>query len=243
MWNPGTPTGTMAGQAHGSARYDTQAWYPGDSYVDSIGLDVYDWGNGSYPTQTVGPVGEPDAGPAAGQLGVISNGQDGLASWAQFASTHGKQLAFPEWGLQQWLAGSTYIGGGDDPFFVTSMANYHGLQLPHAGHVGGPWPGRVRCRRLRAARTLSRTASLQSPDVSRTTFLFYFGSTNTGTGGTQGTGSGSTGGIAGRRGSAASIRRRRRSPGSAGRSSSGPTRTTRRCSARSRRASTPPSRR
>ncbi len=196
MWNPGTPTGTMAGQAAASASYDTQAWYPGDSYVDSIGLDVYDWGNGSYPTQTAAPWGNRTLAQQQANWAYIQSGQDGLASWSQFASTHGKQLAFPEWGLQQWLEGSTYIGGGDDPLFVTSMANFMAANCLMQAMWEDPGQG-VFDADSYAGGTLARTASLQAPDVSRTTFQFYVGNTNTGTGGTQNTGSGSTGGTPG----------------------------------------------
>lgn len=73
------------------------AW-PGDAYVDIVGVDSYDhWGTWDE------------------QL----NGNQGLAYWANFARTHGKQFSVPEWGL----VGPT-PGNGDNPSYVTNMYNF-----------------------------------------------------------------------------------------------------------------------
>ncbi len=80
--------------------------YPGDQYVDYIGLDVYDksW---------------------------IANWEDPVARWndfmdqpyglrwhRDFAAQHGKPMTFPEWGLVSQPQGH---GGGDNPYFIEQM--------------------------------------------------------------------------------------------------------------------------
>ena len=89
------------------ARPDTM--YPGDAYVDSIGLDVYDsmWGNST-------------ATPAE-RWSNVQNGTYGLDWWATFAAAHGdKPLSFPEWGTYG-VADQNGGGGGDNPLFVTNL--------------------------------------------------------------------------------------------------------------------------
>jgi hypothetical protein len=85
------------------------AAYPGDAYVDYIGLDVYD--------QAWDADGKPVADPAVRWQQLVTN-PGGLAWQAAFAAAHHKQLSYPEWGLAQRKDGH---GGGDDPTFVTNM--------------------------------------------------------------------------------------------------------------------------
>lgn len=63
-------------------------FWPGDAYVDIIGVDCYAWW-GHYAS---------------------------LPGWVSFAKAHGKQLSFPEWGLNP--ATNT-----DDPAFIRNMNN------------------------------------------------------------------------------------------------------------------------
>jgi hypothetical protein len=85
------------------------AAYPGDAYVDYIGLDVYD--------QAWGPNGAPITDPAARWQQLV-NEQGGLAWQASFAAAHHKPLSFPEWALTERADGH---GGGDDPYFIQQM--------------------------------------------------------------------------------------------------------------------------
>jgi Malectin domain/Carbohydrate binding domain len=72
--------------------------YPGDAYVDIIGVDSYDhWGDWN------------------SQL----NGNQGLAYWASFARTHGKKFSVPEWGLV-----GAAPGNGDNAAYITNMFNF-----------------------------------------------------------------------------------------------------------------------
>ncbi|HLG66997.1 MAG TPA: glycosyl hydrolase, partial [Acidimicrobiales bacterium] len=109
LWNP-----TRGGNV------DLTAYWPGDADVDLVGLDVYDTEWASYP----GAQAEFD------QMETQPYGLDWLAS---FAAAHGKAMAFPEWGLG-WgpsapnsgpvTAAGTQVCGGDDPTFVTDMAQW-----------------------------------------------------------------------------------------------------------------------
>lgn len=80
--------------------------YPGDAYVDYIGMDVYDQGWG------------PDWQEPAARWNKLVNEPYGLAWQAAFASEHGKPISFPEWGLSIRPDGH---GGGDDPYYIEHM--------------------------------------------------------------------------------------------------------------------------
>lgn len=94
--------------------------WPGDSYVDVVGVDYYDqwpvlnneqaWD--SYYNQL-----EPDGGPT------------GLGAWLAFAEAHGKKLALPEWGVS-----TAYGGGGDDPFFIAKMFQFFATNASHIAY-------------------------------------------------------------------------------------------------------------
>ncbi len=62
--------------------------YPGDAYVDVVGMDFY------YGLNTL--TNDPDPDTAFQEM--LDNGLSAIAS---MAATHGKQLAFPEWGVNQ----------------------------------------------------------------------------------------------------------------------------------------------
>ncbi len=93
-------------------------YYPGNSYVDYIGLDVYDISLGTYPG-------------AQANFAVLETESDGLNWLASFAAANSKQIVLPEWGLG-WgnsAPGSgpvsnpgNIVSGGDDPTFVNDMA-------------------------------------------------------------------------------------------------------------------------
>lgn len=80
--------------------------YPGDAYVDYIGLDAYDqdwlpgWENPTTRWQN------------------LMDQPHGLRWHRDFAAAHGKPMTFPEWGL---FARPDGHGGGDDPYFIEKM--------------------------------------------------------------------------------------------------------------------------
>jgi len=77
--------------------------YPGDDYVDIIGLDVYD--------QNKWPIFND---PVERWNKVIVNGDHGLAWLKQFADAHNKPMSIPEWGACSDKA-------GDNPYFIEQM--------------------------------------------------------------------------------------------------------------------------
>jgi hypothetical protein len=90
----------------GTNPYPLEDAYPGDAYVDIVGMDVYDediWWK----------IADPDARWEQEYL-TSDHGLDWLKS---FASAHGKSVSIPEWGT----GGS---GSGDDPAFVSHMHDW-----------------------------------------------------------------------------------------------------------------------
>lgn len=85
-----------------------ESFYPGNAYVDIIGVDQYDaFCNGSNPPISASRwsnlMNEPDASNTS------------LDAIAAFAQQNGKPLSIPEWGL---------TSTGDDPYFVQGMAAF-----------------------------------------------------------------------------------------------------------------------
>ena len=82
------------------------SYYPGNSVVDVIGVDIYDSGMPGNPTD-----------PAA-RWAALAGEPGGLDQIAAFARQHGKPLSFPEWGVVNAADG----GLDDDPAYVTGIA-------------------------------------------------------------------------------------------------------------------------
>ena len=107
----------------GDQQFPAEAAWPGDAFVDQIGVDVYDesWRAGTYPW----PAGTDAAGIANRQNEVwtkeIYGGPHGLAFWSRFARQHGKPLAVCEWAVKNRPNGH---GGMDDPNFVEQMHRF-----------------------------------------------------------------------------------------------------------------------
>lgn len=86
---------------------DPERLYPGDAFVDMIGIDLYD--------QSWSPNART---PDARWTNVRTSGY-GLDWFLRFAETHGRPVSFPEWGVGTRPDGH---GGGDDPLFVREAA-------------------------------------------------------------------------------------------------------------------------
>ncbi|WP_462189293.1 MULTISPECIES: glycoside hydrolase family 26 protein [unclassified Frankia] len=91
--------------------HSSGAWavYPGDQYVDIIGIDSYD----QWPAST-------DDAAFASQC----HAETGLCSTIAFARQHGKQFSVPEWGLvgkSDTGAGRAGRAGGDNPVYIRNM--------------------------------------------------------------------------------------------------------------------------
>ena len=91
-WNPNACT-----QSIPYANY-----YPGNQYVDMIGLDLYDQG-----------CNQPNTALTFSQL---SSETYGLSAFETFAASQGKPLSLPEWGLVS-------SPGGDDPQYIQGIAS------------------------------------------------------------------------------------------------------------------------
>jgi hypothetical protein len=85
--------------------------YPGDAYVDLIGMDVY---NESW---------DPNITTPAARWNQLMNESHGLKWHATFAAAHHKWISFPEWGTGVRRRYPS-IGGGDDPYFIQQMYNW-----------------------------------------------------------------------------------------------------------------------
>ena len=97
----------------GYRRVPFASYYPGDDVVDIVGIDQYDG-------MAIAPHPVPTT--PAGRWSALVMQQWGLGDLMAWASSHGKPLSIPEWGLMQ--AGSANgTGGGDDPTFVNAIAD------------------------------------------------------------------------------------------------------------------------
>lgn len=102
-----------------------KAW-PGDDFVDYVGLDVYDasWAKDTYPIPKDASADEALARRKRVWDSVLNNESYlGLPYWVKFNAKHKKPLVICEWGVCQ-LKGKDNHGGGDNVFFVEQMFNF-----------------------------------------------------------------------------------------------------------------------
>jgi len=99
VWNPDAAAFTEAG-------YNVALAYPGNAYVNVIGLDAYDesWLSPLTPTNAWNNTTAP-----------------ALNAAHAFAAAQGKPLAFCEWGIAFLSDGA---GLGDDPLYINNMAAF-----------------------------------------------------------------------------------------------------------------------
>ena len=83
-------------------------FYPGDAYVDIIGVDQYD------------STGETIPPPGPTRFAALAAQPEGLDAVEAFAIAHGKPLSIPEWGTTTQGANP----GGDDSYYVQGMAAF-----------------------------------------------------------------------------------------------------------------------
>ena len=142
-WNPGLGV---------SSGVDLEQAWPGDAYVDYIGLDLYDdsYAPATYPWPSSSSDATIESLHQKVWDTVFLNGPLGLVHWRAFSRRHRTPLAFPEWGLD---GRKDHHGGEDNPFFVAQMysfitdpANnvawhaYFDVQAPDGHHQLGPQP-------------------------------------------------------------------------------------------------------
>jgi hypothetical protein len=100
----------------GKSVVDPRKAWPGDSYVDIVGVDAYDM----WPGAT-------DEASWAEQY----SGAYGLKFWSDFAKDHGKKISVPEWGLYPTNTAST---GGDNAFFISKMQGFFKEEGSHLAY-------------------------------------------------------------------------------------------------------------
>jgi hypothetical protein len=90
----------------GSAVIDPEVVYPGDAFVDYIGLTLFDasWHRGWEDPE--------------GRWEHVMSFPFGLLWHRDFAAAHRKPMSYPEWGLLERDDGH---GGGDNPYFIERM--------------------------------------------------------------------------------------------------------------------------
>jgi beta-mannanase len=80
--------------------YPFANFYPGNAYVDIVGLDVYDVACETPYTRV--------------SFKQLSDEQEGLRRFEAFAKSRGKPMSLPEWGLST-------IPAGDDPAYIDGI--------------------------------------------------------------------------------------------------------------------------
>ncbi|GAB6901793.1 glycoside hydrolase family 26 protein [Kineosporia succinea] len=111
-WNPNI----------GGEVYDSTKYYPGNQYVDYVGIDTYDisWVEGSYPYPKSCNAACKQSSRETAWNNTL-NGTFGLNFWADFARSKGKPLTLPEWGLWERPDGH---GGGDNKYYIQQMFDF-----------------------------------------------------------------------------------------------------------------------
>jgi hypothetical protein len=129
---PGLQWDWNVNRGRSSGLSDPTLAYPGNAYVDTIGVDSYD----SWPPATT-----------TTNWNQQLNGTQGLMYWFNFATAHGKKFAVPEWG--NMMPGTTAPGknaGGDDPAYVNDMLGFfraHSANIAWESNFQGPSTGGV----------------------------------------------------------------------------------------------------
>jgi beta-mannanase len=102
VWNPNICTADLP----------IDEWYPGNSYVDIIGVDAYD--KDCLTLDTVAQEGWSVYSTDSTDNTPNDPNFPSLANFESFAAANGKPLAFPEWAI--------YSGTSDDATYVTDIA-------------------------------------------------------------------------------------------------------------------------
>lgn len=102
VWNPNVCTNDIP----------NDAWYPGNAYVDIIGMDAYDVDCGTL--KTVQQEGWTAYYTDSSSASASDTNFPSMSNIVAFAKSNGKPLAFPEWGID--------TGMGDDTSYITHMA-------------------------------------------------------------------------------------------------------------------------
>jgi hypothetical protein len=99
------------------------SFYPGDRYVDVIGVDAYD---------------EIEPGFRGSRLAALLAAPDGLRQVRAFAARHHKPMSVPEWGIGPPAASGQAGAAGDDPAYVNALAReFRSGRVLYEGYFAG----------------------------------------------------------------------------------------------------------
>ncbi len=117
-WNPTT------GDYNGNGLV-VENCYPGDAYVDTIDLDLYDRWYARGATPSAPRTFAEQTAKWSEHLNMNQPTWRGLTFWRDFAATRGKGMGFSEWGLGAYFnQADGNHGGGDNDYFVNQMADF-----------------------------------------------------------------------------------------------------------------------
>jgi len=103
--------------------FDPEKAWPGDAFVDLVGLDLYDqsYQQDTYPWPDGATPSEIERRQHKTWEQVLLSGNHGLTYWKDFSARHKKPFCLPEWGIHM---PKDKHGGGDNPFFVEQMQRF-----------------------------------------------------------------------------------------------------------------------
>ncbi|MBT0768157.1 hypothetical protein KIH74_04440 [Kineosporia sp. J2-2] len=112
-WNPN----------NGYNERDGVEYWPGDQYVDYVGVDAYDVSFTFYPYPQVCDQSCRLERQKRTWDENVYGGPRGLQFWAQFARSHQKKMSLPEWATWDRF-GDDDGGGKDDPYYIQKMYEF-----------------------------------------------------------------------------------------------------------------------
>lgn len=110
----------------GYQQFPAEKAWPGDAFVDFIGVDVYDeaWLPDTYPWPAGASPEVIEARRKKVWNDIILHGDHGLSFWSAFAREHQKPLAIPEWGVNNRVDQPQQHGGLDNVYFIEQMHRF-----------------------------------------------------------------------------------------------------------------------
>lgn len=97
----------------GKSKLGNHKIYPGDDWVDIVGIDYYD----RFPSNPDDEVWDKNSRKR------WQGGPQGLSTWLEFAQSVGKPLSLPEWGVMM-DQGKHYGSGGDNPVHIRKVHQF-----------------------------------------------------------------------------------------------------------------------
>lgn len=119
IYHNNVPGAIMVWNVLKNTRLKVADYYPGDGVVDVISIDIYDNGSGGYCDSPTSPGWNNFCFGGYNAAAGTSKGANGIL---QFAKSHGKKIAFDEWGATNDNLSAS--NGANNSWFVTGMFNF-----------------------------------------------------------------------------------------------------------------------